>query len=161
MNKTIDKPRQSLSSYAPQIRILQIPQTKIGDLIGSGGKNIRQIIEETNTSIDIEEDGRVFISGTNSEDVELAKQMVEYYTSDVEVGKIYNGKVTRITDFGAFVEIFPGKEGLVHISQLADYRVKRVEDIVKEGDDILVKVIDIDNQGRIVLSRKSALKNRE
>ena len=161
MNKTIDKPRQSLSSYAPQIRILQIPQTKIGDLIGSGGKNIRQITEETNTTIDIEEDGRVFISGTDTNNVELAKQMVEYYTADIEIGKIYNGKVTRITDFGAFVEILPGKEGLVHISQLADYRVKKVQDIVKEGDSILVKVIDIDNQGRIVLSRKAALKDKE
>ncbi len=160
MNKTIDKPRESLSIYAPQIRILQIPQTKIGDLIGSGGKNIRQIIEETSTTIDIEEDGKVFISGTDSDNVELAKQMIEYYTADVEVGKIYNGKVTRIVDFGAFVEILPGKEGLVHISQLADYRVKKVQDVVKEGDNILVKVIEIDTQGRIVLSRKLALRER-
>ncbi|MFH2071203.1 MAG: polyribonucleotide nucleotidyltransferase [Elusimicrobiota bacterium] len=156
MERTIDKPRETLSEHAPKMIILQIQQSKIGGLIGPGGKNIRQIVEETEAKIDIEEDGRVFISSTSAKSIELAKQMVEYYTADVDVGRIYQGKVTRITDFGAFVEILPGKEGLVHISKLADHRVNRVEDVVKEGDEIAVKVMEVDNQGRIVLSKKAA-----
>ncbi|MEW6041479.1 MAG: polyribonucleotide nucleotidyltransferase, partial [Elusimicrobiota bacterium] len=119
MESVIEKPRQTLSQFAPRMVILVVPQSKIGALIGPGGKNIRQITEQTNSKIDIEEDGRVFISGTDPHGVELATQMVEYYTAEVEVGKTYKGKVTRIMEFGAFVEILPGKEGLVHISQMA------------------------------------------
>jgi len=160
INQTIAQPKKEISSYAPRILILPIPVEKVGELIGPGGKNIRRITEETQTEIDIEED-KVYISGTDAEKVMLAKRMVESYTKEVEVGAIYKGRVTRITDFGAFVEILPGKEGLVHISRLAKYRVERVEDVVKEGDEISVKVIEIDNQGRIVLSRKALLETKE
>lgn len=158
MKGVIAAPRQSISQYAPRMVILTIAQSKIGGLIGPGGKNIRQITEQTNTKIDIEEDGRVFISGLDPQGVELATEMVEYYTAEVEVGKNYRGRVTRIMEFGAFVEILPGKEGLVHISQLAESRVNKVTDVVKEGDEVLVKVIEIDNLGRINLSRKAAAK---
>ncbi|MDI6641071.1 MAG: polyribonucleotide nucleotidyltransferase [Elusimicrobiota bacterium] len=160
MNSVISKPKETLSEYAPRMFIVQIPQTKIGDLIGPGGKIIRKIVEESGVNIDVEDDGRVFISGDDPAGVELAKQMVEYYTADVEVGKVYRGKVTRTTDFGAFVEILPGKEGLVHISQLADYKVRQVSDVVRENDEILVRVLEIDDNGRINLSRKAALRDR-
>jgi len=158
MSEVIAEPRKELSSYAPKMIILQIPQTKIGELIGPGGKNIKRIIEETGTKIDIEDSGQVFISAESSESIERARQMVEYCTAEVEIGKTYKGRATRVTPFGVFVEVMPGKEGLVHISQLAEHHVKKVEDVVKEGDEVTVKVTDIDNQGRVVLSRKAALK---
>ncbi|OGS21388.1 MAG: polyribonucleotide nucleotidyltransferase [Elusimicrobia bacterium RIFOXYA2_FULL_39_19] len=161
MNATINTPRKSLSAYAPKMIILQIPQSKIGGVIGPGGKNIRLLIEETGTKIDIEDDGRVFISGTDEAGMQLAKQRIEMQTAEAEIGKIYRSKVIKIMEFGAFVEIFPGKEGLVHISQLAEQRVKQVTDVVNEGDEVLVKLLEIDNQGRLVLSRKAALKNDE
>jgi len=158
MSEVIAEPRKELSSYAPKMIILQIPQTKIGELIGPGGKNIKRIIEETGTKIDIEDSGQVFISAESSESIERARQMVEYCAAEVEIGKTYKGRATRVTPFGVFVEVMPGKEGLVHISQLAEHHVKKVEDVVKEGDEVTVKVTDIDNQGRVVLSRKAALK---
>ena len=158
MNNAIEQPRENLSGYAPKMFVMQIPENKIGELIGPGGKNIRQIIEETGTEIDIEDDGRVFITGDDTKSVELAKQRVEYCTAEVEIGKTYNGKITRITDFGAFVEILPGKEGLVHVSKWSERRIRQVRDVAKEGDEILVKVTDIDNLGRIALSKKDALK---
>ncbi len=155
------KPRAELSSYAPRIITLEIPVDKIRDVIGPGGKIIRKIIEETGASIDIEDDGTVYIASTEGGGGERARKLVEYYTKDVEVGETYLGTVKRIMNFGAFVEVLPGKEGLVHISQLAHHRVNKVEDIVSEGDEVLVKVIEIDRQGRINLSRKETLPPEE
>ncbi|HCJ66251.1 MAG TPA: polyribonucleotide nucleotidyltransferase [Elusimicrobia bacterium] len=164
MEEVIKTPRAEISTFAPRMIQMQIPEEKIGALIGPGGKNIRKITEETGTEIDIQDEGKVSITAADTESLELARQMVEYYTADVEVGKIYKGKALRITKFGAFVEILPGKEGLVHISQLDENRVAQVEDIVHEGDEIIVKLTEIDSEGRIVLSRKQALrelKNKE
>ncbi len=159
MNATISAPRENLSIYAPKVSSIFIPREKIGLVIGPGGKTIRKITEETGTKIEIDDStGRVIISGSSEEDVERAKQMVSQLVEEVELGKIYMGKVTRIAPFGAFVEVLPGKEGLLHISELADYRVKKVEDILKVGDKVLVKVIDIDELGRFKLSRRQALK---
>ena len=154
MEKAIATPRGDLSDFAPRMVTLMIPQSKIGELIGPGGKNIRRIQEGTGANVDIEDDGRVFISSADKNAVESARQMVEEITAEVEVGKIYKGRVTRLMNFGAFVEILPGKEGLVHISQLAEEHVRKVEDVVKEGDEVTVKVVEIDNQGRVNLSRK-------
>ncbi len=157
MAEAIAEPRPELSAYAPRMITMTIDPDKIRDVIGPGGKMIRKIIEETGVEIDIEDDGRVFISSMDSKAGEEAKAIIERLTSDVEVGKTYLGKVVRIMNFGAFVEILPGKEGLVHISQLALERVAKVEDVVNIGDEILVKVIEIDRQGRINLSRKALL----
>ena len=157
MDQTIARPREEISTFAPKIFILQIDQEKIGGLIGPGGKNIRRIIQETETDINIEDDGRVTISAKNLEDGEKALEIIKSMTEDVEVGKTYKGFVTRITSFGAFVDILPGKEGLVHISELEHYRVRRVEDVLNKGDEVMVKVIGIDDQGRIKLSRKELL----
>jgi polyribonucleotide nucleotidyltransferase len=157
MEAAIQTPRADISDFAPRMVTLQIPQSKIGELIGPGGKNIRRIQEDSGAEIDIEDDGKVFISSTQKTSVDLARQMVEYFTADVEVGKIYKGKVTRILNFGAFVEILPGKEGLCHISQLAEQHVRKVEDVVHEGDELTVKVVEIDNQGRVNLSRKAVI----
>ncbi|NLW55364.1 MAG: polyribonucleotide nucleotidyltransferase [Firmicutes bacterium] len=157
MAEAIAKPRPDLSAYAPRMITMTIDPDKIRDVIGPGGKIIRKIIEETGVEIDIEDDGRVFISSIDSKAGENAKAIIERLTSDVEGGKTYLGKVVRIMNFGAFVEILPGKEGLVHISQLAKERVAKVEDVVQIGDEILVKVIEIDRQGRINLSRKALL----
>ncbi len=141
----------------PRIISLMINPSKIGALIGPGGKNIRKIQEDTGAKIDITDEGRVSISSEDGHALAKAKEMVEYLTAEVEVGQTYNGKVTRLMNFGAFVEILPGKEGLVHISQLAKEHVNKVEDVVKEGDEITVKVVEIDKQGRINLSRKAIL----
>jgi polyribonucleotide nucleotidyltransferase len=157
MAEAIAEPRPDLSAYAPRMITMTIDPDKIRDVIGPGGRIIRKIIEETGVDIDIEDDGRVFISSMDSKAGEEAKAIIERLTSDVEVGKTYLGKVVRIMNFGAFVEILPGKEGLVHISQLAKERVAKVEDVVQIGDEILVKVIEIDRQGRINLSRKALL----
>ncbi|HDN80237.1 MAG: polyribonucleotide nucleotidyltransferase [Chloroflexi bacterium] len=157
MLSVIDKPRSHLSPYAPRITVLKIDPEKIGLVIGPGGRTIRHIIDETKTQIDIEDDGTIYIAGTNGADTEKAAQLIKGLTEEAEIGKIYLGKVVRITDFGAFVEILPGKEGLVHKSQLADYRVSRVEDVVREGDEIMVMVIDIDKDGKIKLSRQAVL----
>ena len=153
MAKTIAQPRQSISQYAPKIVVFKIPVDKIGEVIGPGGKIIRKIIEETKVEIDIEDDGRVIISALSTEALEAGKARVLGIVQEVEIGKTYVGKVKRITNFGAFVEVLPGKEGLVHISRLAPYRVKRVEDVVKLGDKIDVKCINIDDLGRVDLAR--------
>lgn len=153
MAKTIDQPRQSISQYAPRIIAFKIPKEKIGEVIGPGGKVIRKIIEETKVEIDIEDDGTVTISAPTTEALEDGKDRVLSIVQEVEVGQTYLGKVRRTTKFGAFVEVLPGKEGLVHISRLAPHRVKRVEDVVKVGDQIEVKCIGIDDLGRINLTR--------
>jgi len=157
MEQTIAKPRPELSPYAPRIIMLTISKDKIGDLIGPGGKMIRKIIELTNTKIEVEDDGTVVIASVDQEAGERALQMVREVTEEAEVGKVYTGKVKKITSFGAFVEILPGQDGLVHISQLAHHRVAKVEDVLKEGDEVVVKVIGIDENGKVKLSRKAVL----
>ena len=155
MQQTISSSRPEVSRYAPRMYKIMIDPDKIGSVIGTGGKTIRSIIEETKTTIDINNDGTVLIGSSDEEATRKAIEIIEGLTKEVEVGSIYTGKVTRLLNFGVMVEILPGKEGLVHISELADYRVAKVEDIVKVGDEITVKVIDIDNQGRINLSRRA------
>ncbi|MGI6589004.1 MAG: polyribonucleotide nucleotidyltransferase [Peptococcia bacterium] len=158
---TISEPRSELSPYAPRIISTVIDPEKIRDVIGPGGKVIKKIVDDTGAKIDIEDDGRVFIAAINTEAREKALQMIEELTKEVEVGELYKGKVVRIMNFGAFVEILPGKEGLVHISQLEEERTNKVEDVVSVGDQILVKVTEIDRQGRINLSRKEALREQK
>ncbi len=157
MNAVISKPRTELSQYAPKILTTRIDPDKIRDVIGPGGKMINKIIAETNVKIDINEDGRVFIAAINKADGEKAIKIIENLTKEVKEGEIYLGKVVRIMTFGAFVEILPGKDGLVHISKLDNKRVEKVEDVVNIGDEILVKVTEVDKQGRINLSRKDAM----
>jgi polyribonucleotide nucleotidyltransferase len=157
MAEAISKPRDEMRPFVPRITLMMIPVEKIGEVIGPGGKVIRNIISETGAKIDIEDDGKVIIASDNQEAAAKAQQMIEYLTADVEVGKIYEGKVVRVTDFGAFVEVLPGKEGLVHIRHLSTYRVDRVDDVVKEGDIIRVKCYEIDDLGRINLSRQAVL----
>jgi polyribonucleotide nucleotidyltransferase len=157
LKETIAEPRKELSPYAPRMIVLTISPDKIKDVIGPGGKIINKIIADTGVKIDIENDGRVFIASPDGEGAERARKMVEALTKDVQVGETYMGTVTRLMTFGAFVAVLPGKEGLVHISQLAPQRVERVEDVVKIGDEIMVKVVEIDSQGRINLSRKAVL----
>ena len=153
MLKAIPEPRETISQYAPKIINIEIPVDKIRDVIGSGGKVIQKIIADTGAKIDIEDDGRVFIAAPNTEMGEAARKIIEGIVKDPEVGEIYDGKVVRIMDFGAFVEFLPGKDGLVHISKLDKARVEKVEDVVSIGDDIKVQVIEIDKQGRINLKR--------
>ncbi len=157
MAETISSPRHDLSKYAPKIYTMQVNPDKIRDIIGPGGKMINKIIDETGVKIDIDDEGKVFIAAVSSEGGEKAISMINDIVKEVEVGDIYLGKVTRITNFGAFVDVLNGKEGLVHISQLAKERVNKVEDVVSVGDEVLVKVTEIDNQGRINLSRKVLL----
>lgn len=157
----IPEARTDLSVYAPRAYTITIDPEKIRDVIGTGGKTINKIIAETGVKIDIKEDGKVFVMSSDSVGAKRALKMIDDLTKDVVAGEIYLGKVTKITTFGAFVEILPGKEGLVHISKLDFTRVNKVEDIVSVGDEILVKVTDIDNQGRINLSRKDAIKDSE
>ncbi|SKA86816.1 polyribonucleotide nucleotidyltransferase [Caloramator quimbayensis] len=161
MLKVISEPRKELSKYAPRIITMMIDPDKIRDVIGPGGKTINKIIAETGVKIDIEDDGRLFICAPDVESGKKAQRIIEGITKDIQVGEIYLGRVNRITNFGAFVEVLPGKEGLVHISKLAHERVNKVEDVVNIGDEILVKVTDIDNQGRINLSRKDAIKKED
>ncbi len=157
MNELLDKPRTSLSKYAPKIVIIKINPDKIRDVIGPGGKIINKIIDETGVKIDIEQDGRVFIGSSDEEMIQKAQKMIEDLVREVAVGETYLGKVKRIEKFGAFVELIPGKDGLVHISQLSNERVAKVEDVVAIGDMITVKVTEIDGQGRVNLSRKVLL----
>ncbi|MBP3038362.1 polyribonucleotide nucleotidyltransferase [Bacillaceae bacterium Marseille-Q3522] len=158
MLHTLNQPRKSLSPYAPKILTMTINPDKIRDVIGPSGKQINKIIEETGVKIDIEQDGSIFISSTDEKMNEKAKKIIEDLVREVEVGQMYLGKVKRIEKFGAFVEIFNGKDGLVHISELAEERIGKVEDVVSLGDEILVKVVEIDKQGRINLSRKAVLR---
>jgi len=160
MNQTLGSSRPQLSRYAPRMYKITIDPSKIGAVIGTGGKTIRSIIEETKATIDIENDGTVIIGSPNEESARKAIDIIEGLTKEAEVGSIYTGKVTRVVDFGAFVEILPGKEGLVHISELADYRVAKVEDVVKVGDEVTVKVINIDELGRINLSRRAVFEKQ-
>ncbi|MGG3466680.1 polyribonucleotide nucleotidyltransferase [Neobacillus pocheonensis] len=161
MLATISEPREELSQFAPKILTMAINPDKIRDVIGPSGKQINKIIEETGVKIDIEQDGTIFIASTNQEMNQKAKKIIEDIVREVEVGQMYLGKVKRIEKFGAFVEIFAGKDGLVHISELAEERVGKVEDVVKIGDELLVKVTEIDKQGRVNLSRKAVLKEQK
>jgi len=158
MRETISEPRKDLSRHAPRIVTLQVKQEKIRDIIGPGGKTIRGIIDQTGVKMDVEDSGLVKLASPNYESIEKAVQIIKKLTQEVEVGGLYTGKVVRILGFGAIVELFPGTDGLIHISQLAEGHVKEVSDVLKEGDEVLVKVIDIDPQGRIRLSRKAALR---
>ena len=160
MSGVIEKPRAQLSQYAPRIETIKINPEKIGALIGPGGKTIKGIVAETGAEINIEDDGSVHIYATSGESMARAKQIIGGMTREIEIGQTYQGRVVSTKEFGAFVEVFPGKEGLVHISELADFRVKRTEDIVKAGDIVWVKCIGIDDKGRVKLSRKAALKER-
>ncbi|MEE8204825.1 MAG: polyribonucleotide nucleotidyltransferase, partial [Dehalococcoidales bacterium] len=152
MSQTIAHNRSELNPHAPRMYKLSIDPEKIGSVIGPGGKTIRAITEETTATIDIENDGTVYVGSSDEASAQKAIKMIEYLTKDVEIGATYTGKVVRLMNFGAFVEVLPGRDGLVHISELATYRVDKVEDIVKVGDEVTVKVIEIDNQGRINLS---------
>jgi len=157
MTQTISASRPELSPYAPRMHEITIDSSKIGSVIGPGGKTIRSIIEETKTTIDVRNDGRVIVGALDEEAAQKAIKIIEGLTQDAHPGDIYTGKVTRLLNFGAMVEILPGKEGLVHISELADHYVDKVEDVVKVGDEIMAKVIEIDDSGRINLSRKAVL----
>ena len=161
MAECIDKPAEHLSPYAPKIITLTIPVDRIRDVIGSGGKIINKIISETGVKMDVEEDGHVYIATPDEEAAQRAKKWVEELTHEVQVGETYLGKVTRLMKFGVFVEILPGKEGMVHVSQLATRRVEKPEDVVHEGDEIRVKVTEIDDKGRINLSRKALLQEKK
>ena len=161
MLKAIAEPRKELSKYAPKIATMQIDVDKIAEVIGTRGKVIKKIIEETNCEIDTEDDGKIFIKGTDPEDMQRAMDMINAIVSDPEPGKIYKGTITRLMTFGAFVEIAPGKEGLVHISKMANKRVAKVEDVVAPGDEVMVKLTEIDKQGRLNFSMKDALVQEE
>ena len=161
MLKAIPAPRPELSPYAPKMLTMTIDPDKIREVIGSGGKTIQKICAECNVKIDIEDDGHVFISAINIDDCRAAVDIIETIVNDPEVGAIYRGVVTRLMNFGAFVEIAPGKEGLVHISKLDTRRVEKVEDVVSVGDEVVVMVTEIDQQGRINLSRKDAIEKME
>ena len=157
MNRTIDKPRTELSSYAPRILSFRVNVDMIGMIIGPGGKMIREIIEKTGAAIDINDDGTVTIASVDAESGLKARQIIEELVQEPEVGTVYKGKVKRITNFGAFVEILPGKEGLLHISAIDHKRIERVEDVLKVGDEIEVKLMKVDPQGKLDLSRKALL----
>jgi polyribonucleotide nucleotidyltransferase len=157
MDRAINKPREELSQFAPTIQTIKINPDKIRDVIGPGGKTIRSITESTGVKIDISDDGTVSIASADGAAAKRAIEIIQGLTEEAEIGKVYCGVVKRIVDFGAFVEILPGLDGLVHISQLANERVNAVTDILKEGDEVMVRVLDIDKQGKIRLSRKDAL----
>lgn len=159
--RVIEKPREQISVYAPKLVQIKINPEKIGMVIGPGGKNIKKIQEETGAKIEIEDDGTVFISSAAADSVDRAKIWIERMTEEVQVGKIYTGKVLSIKEYGAFVEIFPGHDGLVHISELSDTYISKVEEVVQVGQEIMIKVIGIDDQKRVKLSRKAALKEKE
>jgi polyribonucleotide nucleotidyltransferase len=151
------EPREQISKYAPVITTIQIKPEKIKVLIGAGGKTIRGISSVSGAKIDVDDEGKVTIASAEKESVEAAEKMIKEIAQEAEIDKLYMGKVVKIMDFGAFVEIFPGTDGLVHISQLERKRVDKVSDVLKEGDEVLVKVLDVDEKGKIRLSRKAAL----
>ena len=159
MDQTISSGREAMSTYAPRLHMLNIPTDKIRDLIGPGGKKIRSIIEATGVKIDVMDDGKVHVFAGNGKAAEDALKMIRDVTATAEIGKTYLGKVVRIADFGAFVEIFPGTDGLLHISEIADQRIRSVRDELKEGDQVLVKVLAIEGN-KIRLSRKAVLKEQ-
>jgi polyribonucleotide nucleotidyltransferase len=155
MNKVLAAPRPEMSPYAPRILTIKIDPEKIRDVIGKGGSTIRQITEETGTVIDIEDDGTVKIASVDLSAGEAARKRIERITAEVQVGETYEGRVSKLMDFGAFVNILPGKDGLVHISQISHERVEKVSDKLREGDIVTVKVLEVDKQGRIRLSMKA------
>jgi polyribonucleotide nucleotidyltransferase len=157
MNEAIARPRSHVSQYAPVITIVQIRPEKVRLLIGPGGKVIREISSVTDSKIEVDDTGKVVIASPDGQAAKAAAEMVNKITQEAEVGKLYMGKVRKIMDFGAFVEIFPGTDGLIHISQLDKERVNKVTDVLNEGDEVLVKVLEIDKNGKIALSRKAAL----
>jgi polyribonucleotide nucleotidyltransferase len=157
MKEALAEPKAEISPYAPKMTFIEINPERIKDVIGPGGKIIKSIQTETDTRLEVEDSGKVTIYAPTAEKAEAAIALVRRYTQEPEVDKIYHGRVVKIMDFGAFVEILPGTDGLVHISQLAPERVQRVTDVVKEGDMIDVKVLGIDKQGKIRLSRRAAL----
>ena len=157
MKETIDQPRAEFSKYAPKIVTMSVHPDKIRDIIGTGGKVINKIIEDTGVEIDIEDDGTIYIVANDQESGNRAIEIIENITKDPEVGEVYNGKVIKIMNFGAFVEILPGKEGLLHISNIAHERINKVEDVLAEGDQVEVKLVEVDNQGKMKLSRKAIL----
>ncbi|MGA2780674.1 MAG: polyribonucleotide nucleotidyltransferase [Smithella sp.] len=157
LRETISAPRPDISQYAPRITTVKVKVDQVRNVIGSGGKNIRQIISETGVTIDVEDDGTVTIASSDAEAASRAVMMVKWLTEEAEVGKIYRGTVKKIVDFGAFVEILPGTEGLLHISQIAKERINKVTDVLQEGDEVMVKVLEMDKSGKIRLSRKEAL----
>lgn len=161
MSKIIAKPRTELSEYAPRITTISINPEKIGALIGPGGKNIKRIVEESGCEINIEDGGEVKIYSVSAEGLSIAQAEIEAITAEIEAGKVYRGKVVSVKEFGCFVEVFPGQDGLCHISELANFRVKRTEDIAKIGDEMWVKCIEIDDKGRVKLSRKAAMEQRD
>lgn len=161
MLETLDAPRKTLNPYAPRIMTMKISTDKIKDVIGSGGKVIRSIVEQTGAKIDIEDDGTINIASSDEAAALKAREIIKGIVQEAEVGKLYMGKVRKIMDFGAFVEIFPGTDGLLHISQISDHRLEKVTDELKEGDEVLVKVLEIDRQGKIRLSRKEAMRDKE
>jgi polyribonucleotide nucleotidyltransferase len=161
MANTISAPRKEMSKYAPRIMQVRINPEKIGALIGPGGKNIKRLVEESGCEINIDDDGMVNIYSVSEEGMKIARDAIEGMTAEAEIGKIYRGKVVTIKEFGAFVEFLPGKDGLVHISELANFRVKQTEDIVKMGDEIWVKCLGVDEKGRVRLSRKAAMEDKE
>jgi polyribonucleotide nucleotidyltransferase len=155
MNKVISSPRDEMSEHAPRIITFSIPTDKIRDVIGKGGATIRQITEETGATVDIDDDGTIKIASVDNAAGQAARTRVEAITADIEVGTVYEGKVQKLMDFGAFVNILPGKDGLVHISQISEERVENVSDKLSEGDTVKVKVLEVDKQGRIRLSMKA------
>lgn len=157
LRETLSAPRPDISIYAPRITTVKVKEDQVRTVIGAGGKNIRQIISETGVTIDVEDDGTVTIASSDAEAAARAVAMVKWLTEEAEVGKIYRGTVKKIVDFGAFVEILPGTEGLLHISQIAKERVNKVTDVLKEGDEVMVKVLEVDKAGKIRLSRKEAM----
>jgi polyribonucleotide nucleotidyltransferase len=159
MNEVIDQPLPNLKEHAPNIIVININPDKIRDVIGPGGKMIKQIVAATGVKIDIDDDGRVHISSPTQHAADEAIRIIQEITAEAEVGQVYHGKVKKIMDFGAFVEILPGTDGLIHISELAHYRVKAVTDILKEGDEVMVKVLEVDRQGKIRLSRKALIES--
>jgi polyribonucleotide nucleotidyltransferase len=161
MAKTIATPRKDISPYAPRITTLKVNPEKIGAIIGPGGKNIKKLVEESGCEIDIEDDGTVNIFSVSADGMKIAVDAISGMTAEAEIGKVYRGKVVTVKEFGAFVEFLPGKDGLVHISELANFRVKKTEDIVKVGDDITVKCLGVDEKGRVRLSRKAAMEDRD
>jgi polyribonucleotide nucleotidyltransferase len=161
MAKTLSASRKELSKYAPRIETIKINPEKIGALIGPGGKNIKKLVEESGCEINIEDDGTVNIFSVSEDGMKIARDAIVGMTAEAEIGKIYRGKVVTIKDFGAFVEFMPGKDGLVHISELANFRVKQTEDIVKLGDEIWVKCLGVDEKGRVKLSRRAAMAERD
>jgi polyribonucleotide nucleotidyltransferase len=161
MGEALEKPRGDISRYAPRIITITVNKDKIRDIIGPGGKMIRSIVERTGCKIEVHDDGRVDIASSDESAAQKAVDIIKELTAEAELGKTYVGKVVRVVNFGAFVEILPGVEGLVHISEIAEHRIDEVRDEIDEGDEVLVKVIDIDGMGRVRLSRRAVLREKE